>query len=45
MDWFNKIKSYYDRELWTKEQVKKAVEMKKISIEEYKKITGEDYNM
>lgn len=43
MNWYEKIKSYYDRGLWTKEQVKKAVEMNKITQEQYKEITGEDY--
>lgn len=42
MNWYEKIKSYYDRGLWTIEQVKVAVQKEKITIEEYKKITGED---
>lgn len=40
---FDKIKGYYDKNLWTKEMVKNAVLMNKISEEEYKKITYEDY--
>lgn len=40
---FKKIKDYYDRELWTKEMVKNAVVMNKITEIEYKQITGEDY--
>lgn len=43
MNWFDKIKSYYERNLWTKEQVKVAVEKGKITEEEYKEITDEDY--
>lgn len=41
MNWFDKIKSYYERNLWTKEQVKVAVEKGKITEEEYKEIVGE----
>lgn len=40
---FDKIKDYYDRELWTKEMVKNAVKMNKINESEFKQITGEDY--
>jgi uncharacterized XkdX family phage protein len=40
---YEKIKGYYDDKLWTKEQVSKAVEFKKITPEQYKEITGEDY--
>ena len=43
MNWYDKIKNYYDKELWTKEQVKVAVEKGKITEEEYKEIVGEDY--
>lgn len=43
MNWYDKIKNYYDKELWTKEQVKVAVEKGKINEDEYKEITGEDY--
>lgn len=43
MNWYDKIKNYYDKGLWTKEQVKVAVEKCKITKEEYKEITGEDY--
>lgn len=38
MNWFDKIKSYYERNLWTKEQVKVAVEKGKITEEEYELI-------
>lgn len=41
MDWFKKIKDYYDRGLWNIEQVRIAVEKDKITEEEYKEITGE----
>lgn len=40
---YDKIKDYYDRNLWTKEMVRNAVIMKKINEKEYKEITGEDY--
>ena len=33
-NWFEKIKKYYDAGLWKK----------KITAEQYKEITGEDYN-
>lgn len=40
---FAKIKGYYDTELWTKEMVANAVVKGKITVDEYKEITGEDY--
>lgn len=41
---FDKIKDYYERGLWSKEMVKNAVKMNnKITEEQYKEITGEDY--
>lgn len=40
---FDVIKDYYDRKLWTKEMVYNAVGKNKITEEEYKAITGEDY--
>lgn len=40
---YAKIKDYYDRGLWTKEMVKGAVVMNKITEIQYKEITGEDY--
>lgn len=40
---FKKIKDYYDRNLWSKEMVKNAVKMNKITEAEYKNITGENY--
>lgn len=40
---FKKIKYYYDNKLWTKEMVRNAVKKNKITEEQYKDITGEDY--
>lgn len=40
---FDKIKHYYDNQMWNKEMVKKAVFKEKITVKEYKEITGEDY--
>ena len=37
------IKGFYDKGLWTIEQVHIAVEKGKITAEEYKTITGQDY--
>ena len=42
-DWYEKIKSYYDKGLWSKTMVKNAAVKGKITAEEYKLITGEDY--
>lgn len=39
---FNKVKGYYDRGLWSKDRVHKAVG-KWITEEEYELITGEPY--
>ena len=39
---YDKVKNYYDNGLWTKTQVYNAVG-KWITEEEYKEITGEDY--
>lgn len=43
-NWFEKIKKYYDAGLWTEKMVGNAVVKKKITVEQYKEITGEDYN-
>lgn len=43
MNWFEKVKRYYDNKLYTKEQVKVFVKTNKITVEEYKEITKEDY--
>ena len=40
---FKNIKRNFDRGLWNKAMVKKAVEKGVISQEEYKEITGEDF--
>ncbi len=39
---FEKVKNYYDNDIWSKERVYNAVG-KWITTEEYKQITGEDY--
>lgn len=44
MSWFEKIKKYYDAGLWTEKMVSNAVAKKKITAEQYKEITGTDYN-
>lgn len=41
--WFDRIKDYYERGLWTKEMTRNAVVKGKITTEEYEIITGEDY--
>ena len=41
--WFDRIKDFYDRGLWTKEMVRNAVVKGKITVEEYELITGEAY--
>lgn len=40
---FEKVKYYYDNGLWNIDRVKKAVAKGWITVEEYKEITGEDY--
>lgn len=40
---FGKVKYYYDNGLWNIDRVKKAVTKGWITEEEYKEITGEDY--
>lgn len=42
MNKFDRVKSYYDRGIWTKEMVWDAVG-RWISAEEYKFITNEEY--
>lgn len=44
VNWFDRIKKYYDADLWSKKMVGNAVVKGKITAEQYKKITGEDYN-
>jgi hypothetical protein len=40
---YEKVKDYYDRGLWSIDRVRTAVG-KWITAEEFKKITGEDYD-
>mgnify|MGYP002623675772 CR=1 FL=1 len=40
---FEKIKKYYDRGFYTKEQVANFVKKGKLTAEQYKEITGYDY--
>ena len=40
---FEKVKSYYDKGLWSKQAVKNAVVKKWITASEYEEITGETY--
>lgn len=40
---FALVKKYYDRPLWSKARVHKAVKCKWITADEYKEITGEEY--
>ena len=40
---YSKVKKYYDKKLWDKSRVTKAVKKKWITAEEYEKITGEKY--
>ena len=40
---FKKIKKWYTQGLWTKEMVANAVEKGVITAEQYKEITGADY--
>lgn len=41
---FETIKRNYERKLWSKAMVKVAVKKGVISADEYKEITGDDYN-
>lgn len=41
---FEKIKYWYPK-LWNKAMVKNAVKKGAITVEQYKEITGEDYEM
>lgn len=40
---YKKVKKFYDEGLWTKSQVHDAVEKMWITAEEYRLITGEEY--
>ena len=41
--WYEKVKGWYEAGWWTKSMVKDAVVKEKITGDEYKEITGEDY--
>ena len=41
---FKKVKGYFDGGLWSIERVRNAVVKSWITAEEYKIITGEEYN-
>lgn len=43
MNWFEKIKRYYDVGHYSKDQVKVFVVSGKITEKQYKEIVGEDY--
>ena len=43
MSWFEKIKYYYEHDLWDKQRVWNVVG-KVITAEDYKTITGEEYH-
>jgi len=43
MSWFDRVKMYYDKGLWSKERVYNVVG-KVITVEEYEEITGESYS-
>lgn len=43
MDWFRYIRMYYKMGYWTKDMVKVAVVANKITPEQYKEITGDEY--
>lgn len=43
MEWYPKIKRFFDGGYWTKEMVADAVVNEKITEIEYKEITGQDY--
>ncbi len=40
---YSKVKSYYDKGLWTASQVRNAVVKGWITAEEFAEITGKDY--
>lgn len=41
--WYKKIKEWYEAGYWTAEMVHNAVVKNKITADEFKEITGEDY--
>ena len=44
MNWFERIKLYYETGLWDINRVKDAVVKGKITAEQFKEITGQDYD-
>jgi uncharacterized XkdX family phage protein len=44
MNYFDRIKYYYDNGYWTKEQVAIAIKYGKITEAEYEQIVGESYS-
>lgn len=45
MSFYNRIKNYYEKGLWTAEMTANAVVKNKITPEEYKEITGNEYKV
>ncbi|MCY7542516.1 XkdX family protein [Bacillus safensis] len=43
IDWFDTVQMFYLNEYWSKERVRIAVEMGKITAEQYEIIVGEPY--
>ncbi|MEK4512849.1 XkdX family protein [Paenibacillus sp. FSL K6-2524] len=43
MVWFNRIKKFYDANLWTKQMVADGVTAGKITAEQYAEITDDPY--
>ena len=43
MSKYQKVKNYYERNLWTIAMVRNAVKKNWITEEQFKEITGEDY--
>ena len=43
MSWFDRIKYYYEQDLWDKQRVRNVVG-KVINEQEYREITGSDYD-
>ena len=39
----NKVKYWYDHDMWSKKMVADAVKKNKLTAEQYKEITGEEY--
>lgn len=43
MDWYTRIKNFYNRGFWTKEMVGDGVKTGTINEVQYKEITGDDF--